>query len=209
MDFKLKYRLFPLFGVNAKRKDTFKDGSGKGIWERYSESLGDGYDDEVSDLIDNILDNTLVPASMKASLIPLMEVMLGGIVNVSSDPAIRRKLIRWAHVLYNIKGTKKGYEFLLKLMGFNSIIIEEITDEGTFDSGLTFDDEDRTFDNSPGCGCGKYRLTLDSGFAITPQIQDYVNRVIEFNEPVNAELVEVVYTGGDGIFDFSFDFSFE
>lgn len=209
MAYQLKYKLFSFFGVNAKRRDTFKDGNGKGIWERYNESVGEGYDDELSDLIDNVLDNVVVPKKMKAQLIPLMEIMLGGIVNISDSVSVRRKLIQWAHAIYNIKGTVLCHEVLFRLLGFNSFLIEELYSAGTFDTG-TFDDPNRRFDSNPGCGCGKYRITLDGDFTVTPQIQEYVNRVIEFNRPINAEIIEVVYTGGSsGIFDDSFDFTFE
>ncbi len=190
----MKDRLFSYFGVSAKREDVFKDISGKGISERYQECCGEGYDDEIQDLLDNGRDKIVVPSSMKATLIPVMESMLGGIVMVSYDQAIRRKIIQFAHRIYNVKGTYKGFQIPLMLLGFTDVEIEEITFSGTFDE-ITFDDETRTFDSEPGCGCGKYKLILTGPVAITPAILEAVQRIITFNQPINADLIQVEYHG--------------
>jgi len=213
MAYLLKEKIFPFFGVDAKRRDTFKDINGKGISERYQEALGDGYDDEVSDLVDNLLDNILVPKTMKATHIHLMEWMLGGIVRVNGTTAMRRKIIGFAHTIYNIKGTAKSYEVLLRLLGFATVTIEELVEVGTFDSDTTFDDEFRTFDSDPGCGCAKYNVLLTGGVSVSDEMIIAIYRIINFLEPINATLGHVYYNGSEispvtGIFDDTFDDTF-
>src|SRR5687768_4715927 len=133
-DYKLEFRLFSFFGKNAKAKDTYKDVDKKGIWERYNEVLGSEYDDGIQDLLDNFVDRTIVPSKMKATLLPLMEYMLGGILFVSGLSSIRRKIIKYAHLLYNVKGTIRGFEIPLFMLGFTSVTIQDIDAGGNFDS---------------------------------------------------------------------------
>lgn len=194
MNFTLTDKLFNYFGVSAKLNDTLKDGNGMGINERYQRSLGAGYDSNLQDLLDNVLDNIVVPATMKASLIPIMEYMLGNIVYITSNVAIRRKLIQFAHNLYNVKGTHKGYEIPLRMLGFETIEIIVASSGDSFDSG-TFDDDFRTFDSEDNCGCVKYRLILTGPVFIDDAILEAVQRIVIFNEPVNAHLTDIEYHG--------------
>lgn len=198
MSFLLKEKIFGLFGVNAKVNDSLKDAFGKGINERYQESIGESYDDELSDLIDNAIENLVVPATMKAELIVLLEVMLGGILTISNLENYRRKIIQFAHTLYNVKGTITGFKIPLFMLGFTGVVIETITYEGTLDSTTsTLDDDIRTLDSEPGCGCGKYRLLLTGSIPLTPEILIAIRNVINFNQPINAELLEILYNDED------------
>jgi hypothetical protein len=84
------------------------------------------------------------------------------------------------------------------MLGFTGVEIEEITYEGTFDSDEnTLDDEIRTFDSEPGCGCGKYKLILTGSIPLTPEIIRAIRNVIVFNEPINADLVGITYNDDD------------
>lgn len=236
MAFSLKSVIFSYFGVNAKVMDTYKTGglstddgeilmlddgveilsddSGKGINERYQESLGAGYDDELSDLIDNFIERNLVPQEMLSRLIPHMETMLGGIVVVSDTVAMRRKIIQFAQQIYNIKSTALSYEVLFKLLGFETVVIEEFGAISGFDSDLTFDDEGRTFDGSDR-NCSDYSVHLTGSISITQDILDAISRIIAFLEPINADLRMVTYNGEEisivdlGIFDEFFGPEFE
>lgn len=199
MEFKLIDRLFNYFGPRAKSEDSYKDVNGKGINQRYQESIAQDYDDNISDLIDNGLDNLVVPKTLKSNLIPLTEYMLGGIVLISNSEAIRRKMIRFAHELYNVKGTFRGYEIPLKIIGFTLVEIIPTYPAGGFDSDTGFDDPVRTFDSNPNCGCSKYTLQLTGSFAITDAILDAVSNIITFNQPINVELIEVIYITDDSI----------
>lgn len=216
MDFKLKTRFFEYFGKDAKVRDTFKDVNGKGISERYHEALGEGYDDDVSDLMDNFIDRTMVPKQMASQLIPLMEWMLGSPVVVTDAVAMRRRIIQFSQQIYNIKSTALSYEILLRMLGFATVTIQEFVITSGFDSDFTFDEESRVFDGSDK-NCTEYTVSLTGVIIITDAVNAAVFRIIEFLEPVNADLREVLYNGapiepvspGIGIFDSTFDLTFE
>lgn len=216
MDFKLKTRLFEYFGRDAKVRDTFKDVNGKGISERYHEALGEGYDDDVSDLLDNFIDRTIVPKEMVSQLIPLMEWMLGSPVVVTDAVAMRRRIIQFAQQIYNIKSTALSYEILLRMLGFDTVTIQEFVITSGFDSDVTLDDEARVFDGADS-NCSEYSVLLTGSITVTDAVNEAVFRIIEFLEPVNADLREVLYNGapiepvsdGIGIFDSTFDSTFE
>jgi hypothetical protein len=212
MSFLLKPRIFQYFGVNSKVKDTFKDVNGKGINERYQECLGEGYDDELQDLLDNFIDRTIVPAEILSRLIPYMEYNLGNPVVVSNDVSMRRKMIQFAHRIYNIKSTKLSYEILLRMLGFDTVVIQEFTITSGFDSDLTFDDPSRTFDQG-NRACNYYSVLLTGAISISPQINEAIFRILDYLEPINADLREVLYNGSPlvvvRIFDDTFDSTFE
>lgn len=192
MGYTLTDKIFGLFGVNAKRKDTYKDLNDKGITQRYHEAIAAEYDEFLAPLIDDFIANTMMPRTMLLTLIPNMMDMLGGVVVVSDSEFMKRKIIGFFRMLYRIKGTRTGYEVLLRLLGFYDIVITVTGGSGGFDSG-TFDDPGRTFDSYLKCGCKKYTLTLSANFTITPEIEAAVARIIEFNEPINAKLTGIIY----------------
>lgn len=213
MIFKLRDKIFGLFGAPAKAYDTYKDVQNKGIWERYNESLGALYDDELSDLIDNFADNTIVPGKMLSELIGHMEDSLGSPIIVRNVVATRRKIIRFAEYIYKVRSTKTGYTMLLRMLGFATVNIIEYTHISGFDSDLTLDDENRRFDGGRRT-CKEYTLELTGSIGITQDIYNAVLRIIEFEEPIYAELRAVTYNGDElvvegSIFDETFDDTFE
>lgn len=212
MAYTLKDKIFSYFGVNAKVKDTFKDGSGKGINERYQECIGEGYDDELQSLVDNLIDNTVVPQTMLSKLIPHMESMLGNPVVVSDAVATRRKVLQFAQKIYDYKSTIVSYKILFRLLGLDYNGVEIIIHDSAsgFDSPDTLDDPSRTFDGSK-C-CSEYSVIL-TGPPLTDEIEAAIFRIIAYLEPVNATLRTVFYNGDDilffDIFDETFDTTFE
>jgi hypothetical protein len=212
MEFKLKPIIFGFFGVNAKVNDSYKDVTGNGINERYQQCVAEDYDENISDLVDNFVDRTIVPAEIKTVLIPLLESMLGNPVIVLNDVIMRRKIIRFAQNIYNVKSTAISYEILFKLLGFDTVVIQEFVITTGFDSDVTFDDTDRIFDGSEK-NCSDYSIILTGGIGITEEIYSSMFRIIAFLEPINADLRDIFYNGNSifinqDIFDDSFDESF-
>lgn len=201
MSFLMTNNLFNFFGKFAKEQDTYKDGNGKGIWERYQESLGSSYDAEIQPLLDLLLENILVPDTMLSKMIPTMERVLGEPVNVLEDGTslsedLRRKIIKFAHVLYNIRSTKLSYQMLFNLVGIQDVEIQEFVVTTGFDSDLTFDDDERVFDTPGGCNyCRGYAIVTTGGITLTSQIIAGIARIINFLEPINARLKSFTYNG--------------
>lgn len=213
MAYTLKDKIFSFFGVDAKVRDTYKDINGKGISERYQECIGEQYDDDLSDKVDNFIDRTMVPAEILAVLIPHMEDQLGNPVIISNAVARRRKIIQFAHQIYNIKSTALSYEVLLRMLGFATVVVNTYPSTSGFDSDLTFDDINRTFDRASKA-CTDYDIELTGVISITQDVYDAVYRIIEFLEPIDGDLKQVTYNGtaiivSSDIFDDTFDSSFQ
>lgn len=213
MDFKLTPRLFGYFGKNAKVQDSYKDINGQGIFERYNLCVAGDYDDEMSDDVDNFVDRTIVPDQVKTILIPYLESLLGNPVVVLNDVLYRRKILRFAQKIYDIKSTPLSYTILLRMLEFDTITIQEFTVTSGFDSSLTFDDPVRLFDTVEK-NCSDYSVLLTGTIPISQETFDAVNRIIDFLEPINADLRDILYNGlplavTSGIFDNSFDNTFE
>ena len=180
------------FGRADKASDPNKDVNSKGTNERFQEILANDWDEELLPLVDNILDNTLVPETMLEKFIPYIEQMLG-IDSLVDDMSIRRKIIQNIMAIYKVKGTLRSYEILFKLLGFNSVTIEEIEFQQGFDSPVTFDAVTRVFDDSPCQTCSQYDLILTGAMPLTTKLLDLINRAVLLVEPINAKRRKIIY----------------
>ena len=133
-------QLPPYFKVS----DSYKDGDGKGLLERYLTLFGDELDSEVVNKVNtftDILDCKTTPVELLHHL-----AFLVGSPPRMVDDADYRNLICHIVSIYKIKGTKCSFEVLFNLNGLN-IKINEIPppppvkyDVGlTYDTGLTYD----------------------------------------------------------------------
>lgn len=190
----LKDRIFAFFGVDDKIRDTFKDGQGKGIKERYNEALGEDYDEELGPLIDNLMDNTLVPQTLLIKFLPLMESMLGGLPLIVGTENIRRKTIEFFTRLYEVRGTALSYQMLFLSLGFDTVAIVEFAGASSFDSAFTFDDIGRTFDASSS-GCDTYTIELTGSITVDAEVIAVMLKLITFLEPIYVDLKEIRYNG--------------
>jgi hypothetical protein len=191
----LKETIFKLFGPAEKKADVVnRDAQGRGLNERFLRALGAEYDASIVPLLDNFLENCLDPATALARFVPYLEKQMGVNYVVSDSLITRRKLIAWAPRITRLKGTKRSYEILLKLMGFLTIeIIEHFVPSG-FDSELTLDDEARRFDGHCS-GCTDYSLKLTGTLTLTDDIRAWIRSVVVYCEPINAHLRDIFYNG--------------
>lgn len=191
----LRTRLFALFGRAEKIADRkTRDASGRGLKERFIGALGAEFDEQLLPLIDGFLDNCIHPETAMAKFVPYLEQQMGVNFTVSDELAVRRKLVAWAPRLVRIKGTKRSYEVLLKLMGFDSVEIIEHFPVSGFDSTRTLDDDERTFD-SGACGCLEYSLLLSGSIVLSEEVKAWIRSVIVWCEPIHARLRDILYNG--------------
>jgi len=197
MAWRLDKIIFPIYGTWEKLNDAYKNAEGKGVSERFNELVAADYDDELNPLVANLVDNTLVPRLALERFVPYLEEMIGLPILVSDQMDLRRKLIGFATRLYQIRGTKRSYEVLLRLLGFDTVNIIEFFDEDNFDNpNLTLDDPNRKFDS--GCRtCSDYAIELTGSFTVPfdTDLQAFLFNVIEFCEPINADLRYIEYNG--------------
>ena len=207
MAFVLKDKIFRFFGIYETITDTLKDNvtvPGKGIKQRYYESIAEDFDEELIPLIDLYIDNLIPPQTILAKFLFLAECMWGGLVILLPTETLRRKVLRFANHILTIKSTIPSYELLFRMLGSTSVVITEDFTKYGFDSAVTFDDPDRVFDNA--CPtCSTYDVTLTGGPAITDDLQFAFFRIINFLEPINAQLGTFLYDGLEIVFGIIFD----
>jgi len=188
------------FGRYYKLTDSYKNLSGEGLLERYNQIIGEDIDEELVLLLENITDNTKTPNTMFTQYFNIAEDSLGLdlYVHTNSDWT-KRKLIERAVKYYSIRGSKKGYEYLFKIMGFTFIDLVIYNSDG-FDTGI-FDDGN--FDGRNGC-CIYYNVILEG----PTDFEDMTNseklailKIIDFNEPINATLGVITVNGEEAIFE--------
>lgn len=208
MGYTLTDKIFGFFGVDAKVQDTYKDGSNKGIWERYNESLGQDYDENLMPLVDNFVDNLINPDLLLTKFLPLMEQNIGNPVFVSSSETIRRKLIKFNNALMDIKSTALSYQVFLGLLGFKNVVITIVDTDSGFDSPETHDASMRRFDRSK-LTCRHYTVEMDSGSVPSDATKAIVDNIIEYLNPIDGEIDEVIYHVAGRHFDHTFSRKFE
>ena len=193
--FILKNIIFNLFGVDAKVRDTLKDGSGKGIWERYNDSVAEDYDDNVNLLITDLMNNVIVPLTMFVRFLDIQNEALGDLPVPSTDVKVKRKIIQYFNILGTIKGTAKSYKMLFSFIGVNLDTVIELDPGFGFDhDDSTFDFDDRTFDSTVS-SCGFYSFELSGIAAISPDLESAINIINDYLKPLNSDTVEIKYNG--------------
>lgn len=201
MAFKLKDRIFKLYGNYIIKTDSYKNLEGRGLLQRYNELCAEDYDNNLQPRIESLVDNTLVPQTTLLNFLPYLNYMIGGSLFLGTAEDQIRKSIRFATKLYQIKGTILSYETAFKMLGFTSIIIIEYPAGGTFDNGNTtsevqaepyFDDFYRTFDET--CpSCSAYTIRIYGDLTLTDELHKAIFRAISFCEPINAQLRSAYY----------------
>jgi len=158
MAFKVQTIIWDLFGERANINDKFKNSAGKGLQQRFVELLAKDFDDNEGGLINLMVDHTRDPFTQLQRFIPYHEG-IRGVPLISTSIPVRRKLNNFHRRLIQRKGTKSGYEMLLKIIGFATVTINEIVNVSGFDSAVLFDDPVRLFDQR--CkSCSDYDVVL-------------------------------------------------
>lgn len=189
--YKLKDHIFNYFGLRDKVRDLYKDVNGDGLHERFNKLLAGDLDDEELDLINYIVENTQNPKTLLAKFLGYREATFN-IPIFSPDEKVRRKVLLFISEINRRRGTKSGYEILLNLLGYGNVVITEYLPSSGFDSPVTFDDIDRRFDEK--CKpCSKYSVSFEGVGPLTSEALASVMLAIEYNEPINAVLENIVY----------------
>lgn len=179
--------------------DINKDGNGKGTLERFNEVVAEEYDIFTEPLLVNLLDN--VHNSLICSedyLLYLQSSSGNNNLLLDFDLSTKRLVQKYLRSFYKIKGTKKCFEALYNLIGFSVIITEHVSVYSLDHDTFTFDDDNRTFDQScSGCSEFSLDLTRHSGvLPITDSELQAIYSIVLFNTPINAQLREVTFNGG-------------
>lgn len=197
--FSLKDIIFSFWGVYDALTDTNKI-NGKGFLQRFVELLAGDLDDNETSAINNIVENTVSPLTAQEKFLPYQEDNFGGLLDMVSGPYMKRKVLQHAAALHRRRSTPSGYEILLRWLGFETATVVSLTNNFGFDSPVTFDDPIRRFDMK--CAtCARYSIELTGAISVTPEIYQAVMNIIEFNEPIDMQLLEITYNGNPFVVD--------
>lgn len=190
MPFSLQQKVFDKFGAFYKLYDTYQDLDGKGILERYMEMFGKETDDSYYSF--SHLDNAFLSASIKEELIVFLEETFGNLPKISESTTLRKRVLKFAIFLLQVKGTLQALITLLRWLGFTNVTIQDNLRNFGFDSDTTFDDEDRVFDSFLQ-GKDVYELTIYGNITLTAELLGFIYSLIKWNEPIDASISKITY----------------
>lgn len=186
------FRRLPVY---YKMNDTYKDGSDRGLLERYLSA----FDPEVLNVmfpdIEDYLDN-INAQTCKAKFLTHISDVLGNPPDIFDNENKYRNLLAYIVSVYKIKGSKEAYELFFDILGF-TVEIDEVPilnknslydNQGEYDSS----EFDSTYDKGRCQTCSYYDITLyykDPNILTVDQaIINNIREAIVFNEPINAKL---------------------
>lgn len=120
-------------------EDTYKDGSNKGLLQRYLRIFGLELDESIVPYINNYLDQ-VDPKTASNNFLTHIAYALGNPLDIFSDASKFSLLLQYIMSIYKIKGTIKSYEVYFKLLGLTAYIVEHFDNINTYyDSGILYD----------------------------------------------------------------------
>lgn len=189
--------IWNLFPEYHHQQDSYKDGNGQGLLERYIKNYGQELDQNFIPFIENLLD--LIDATKAdAKYLPYLAFTLGNPISIDNDIATYRRILQYAVALYKIKGTEKSYQLLFNLIGVDVQILEEMPQGALrYDSGHFYDENPLQHYDQSCENCSYYTIAYGSVYDTTTPIlintipQDLVDKfanIICFLQPINAKL---------------------
>lgn len=190
----LKNQIFNYYGDFYAAYDSYKNDDGKGIIQRFNETLANDLDDNFLPFLTDFLNFIRVYSEIREDILPIVESSLGNIIKISDDILIRRKIIRFFSTIYKTKGTLASLKIIFYWLGFTNIE-DRITERfGGLDSVLTFDDATRKFDSSL-IQLDFYSLIFYGNVILTNKMLEYIINVCEWNSPINSKLNKIIFNG--------------
>jgi hypothetical protein len=191
-------KIWQYFGDYFHKNDSYKDAEGKGLLQRYNELIEEDIQSNIYPMMNSLLDNLLLASTMLDRFVGDLEYTVGLQLRFSDLISLRKNILKYIFYFYKIKGTRRGYEVLLRWLGFESVVITEFWANGGLDSSVDLDDINRRFDSGGKCsGCSEYEIALTGSVAISPDLLRYIHNIVKFNEPINARLRRITYNGND------------
>lgn len=183
----IEQNVFNLFGdylaLNDINQELDPQSQGRGFLQRYYEMLGEELDIFLLPKIDNLVAHTHLPPDIVDTLVPIRERSLGLDEPLYDSMALRKKLLKYLKKCNRKRGTFDNYIFLFGLLGFD-VTITETYNNGRWDDGFW----DTGFWDSYANINASYLLSLIPRFVfpITPNIQQQIQRIIKYNNPIHA-----------------------
>lgn len=178
-----------------KMNDTYKDGSGRGLLERYMSTLDSEVLEQIFPNIYYYLEN-IDAQNCEPKFLNHISDVLGNPPDIFDDENKYRNLLSYIVSVYKIKGSIESYELFFDILGFK-VEIEEVpllNLNSLYDNGGEYDSDEfeSTYDKGRCQSCSYYDITLYhkdvNNFTIDQNIINNIREAITFNEPINAKL---------------------
>lgn len=193
--------IFEHFPYYFRENDSYKDGDGYGLFQRYLTGLGSELDYELTNKIPGLLDLNNAEVIASKHLVHLAAV-LGNPPDTFGDETKYRKLLRYITTINKYKGTVRGYELIFGILGVNVVVEEIALTDYRYDSEFKYDDGNIYDGNCP--PCSKYNLIITDPDGNCPEIGEassdpilmaLLKAIIKYVEPINAVLASLSYGG--------------
>lgn len=199
--------IFDLFPFLFRRDDTYIV-DGKGLFQRYIETLSDEWDQELSDKLEEVWDITDV-LTTEEKYIAHLAWFLNNPPDMLYSDARYRKLLRYVIDINKCKGTVRSYEMIFFLLGLNvTLTFIPLTTMVYDNAELNYDEEELRYDSE--CpSCSEYDLAILDPDGNQPDLAEAVSHpenatapilallgaIIKYVEPINLRLRELTYEG--------------
>jgi phage tail-like protein len=216
----LKTFLWEQFPEKYAEDDSYKDGNGQGLLERFMIVLGEELQTEVMIPLDNRI-NELNPDTAADKYLSELAYSLGRPIDVLGNVDFYREILTNILKVYRLKGTMPGYKLLFELFGLSVTIIEYYPKANRYDQpGRKYNDKsvdalpyDQTENN---VGYIDYSIRYDNlpGRNVAPFSGEIAERfkqmVIYTLQPIDCRLRSFSYypagSGGQSGFPYKFPF---
>lgn len=204
MTYNLADRIFEFFGSYYKRIDSYKDGDGKGIFERFQEIIGEDADVYLITPEEDAVKNLLTPDDVQTKYFDFLANHIGCSLKIGSSVTTRiRRMFRVIMSLFGLRGLEQNYTWLFDLLPIEFIAIHRIHPDVPkgFDSPVELDDTDRKFDSCDTVVDLTCWIELEGTLAMTEELLLAIQNIIVFNTPFYITIGYIMYNGTIYIFD--------
>jgi hypothetical protein len=191
-----KEYIFGLLSPYLRNSDSYKDGNGQGIMERFLGVLGKYWDDNLKNKIDNARELYTVGYNSN-KFISYIASVKGCIPQGNLDDVIYNRIVKNWISINKIKGTKLGYKYLIFL--YNPDLEIDITENYATLSSRDMEpkrDNESSF-RDYGCPpCTKYNIEIS--YLTEPsdmtKFEADIRYLISGIEPINCKLDTLTFT---------------
>lgn len=182
MAFSVKDNIWKIaFNDYHRKNDSLVDQTGRGITQRFVETLFAYWDNQTLPLVENLVENLVLPTTVLPELLTYLEDSLGINLIIDSSLPNRRNIAKYWYDLCQTRSTPLGIEATVRLMVFPSLKIYTVETLPFYNYPLPYAAKNAYFEY-------EIRIT-GSLMAITPNIVRSFQGIADWHEPINWKML--------------------
>jgi phage tail-like protein len=138
-------------------KDTYKDNSGKGLFQRFLSIFEDDLDESISPYVDKLHELTN-PHLTPEHYLKHLAAVLGYPTDITNNTEELRNFLANVTSIYKVKGTLESYRLVLSLSGLSATIIVDTPQNLRYDEELEYDSTEEYLWDTYCSPCSYYHL---------------------------------------------------